>query len=302
MVLVQQEFNMEKIDVCVNVFGKPYQTLITLKSLLQHSGKHIDKIYFIEEKIQAPDYNFDIIKNNLSYPKLERYIPKYYLGINKSDVFRSTIEKDYRLSLRYQYGLENTNKKHLLIIHNDVLFNGDIVSELLNEIGDCFSIGHIGQCWNCPLKSENVCDGDLLESNIEKKFSYDQIIGYVNKHRGTRTFNHGREFIDVKKPLPMPECRVNEWCTLINVNHYRKECIPNGDVSPFGGYFGIDLADIWFKQMVHKGYKFKHYDIYKSSTHGYFSEVGHGNSAMYNKNMYDSDEQRAKEYLKTHYS
>jgi hypothetical protein len=93
----------------------------------------------------------------------------------------------------------------LLIIHNDVLFNGDIVSELLNEIGDCFSIGHIGQCWNCPLKSENVCDGDLLESNIEKKFSYDQIIGYVNKHRGTRTFNHGREFIDVKKPLPMPE-------------------------------------------------------------------------------------------------
>ena len=39
-----------KVDVCINVFGKPWQTLCTLKSLMKHSGDKIDKIYFIKEK------------------------------------------------------------------------------------------------------------------------------------------------------------------------------------------------------------------------------------------------------------
>ena len=27
-----------KVDVCINVYGKPWQTLCTLKSLMKHSG------------------------------------------------------------------------------------------------------------------------------------------------------------------------------------------------------------------------------------------------------------------------
>ena len=289
--------NMEKIDVCVNVCGKPYQTLITLKSLLEHSGNLIDKIFFIEEKNQPSEYDYKIIEENLNYDKLIKFIPQHHLWINRTDIHKFITDESYRLSLRYQYGLENTNKKHLLIIHNDVLFTADIVSELLSEIGDCFAIGHIGQCWNCPLKDENICDSHLLESNCENQLSYSDVINYVNKHPNTRTAGHGRPFINKQKPFPMPECRVNEWCALINVDHYKKEVIPNGGVVPFGGYFGIDLADMWFKQMVEKGYKFKHYDIYKSLTHGYFSEVGHGHSSMMDRSMYDRDEQKAKDYF-----
>ena len=33
------------IDVNINVFNKPYQTIATIRSLLKVSGKHIDKIY-----------------------------------------------------------------------------------------------------------------------------------------------------------------------------------------------------------------------------------------------------------------
>ncbi len=40
--------SMEKVDVVINVYGKPWQTLCTLKSLMFHSGKHIDKIFLIK--------------------------------------------------------------------------------------------------------------------------------------------------------------------------------------------------------------------------------------------------------------
>jgi hypothetical protein len=39
---------MEKVDVVIHVYGKPWQTLCTLKSLMKHSGKHIDKIFFVK--------------------------------------------------------------------------------------------------------------------------------------------------------------------------------------------------------------------------------------------------------------
>ena len=47
-----------KIDVAINVYGKPWQTLVSLKSLLKVSAKYIDKIYFIEENKQP--FNEDI--------------------------------------------------------------------------------------------------------------------------------------------------------------------------------------------------------------------------------------------------
>jgi hypothetical protein len=39
---------MKKVDVLIPIYGKPWQTLCTLKSLMRHSGEHIDKIFFIK--------------------------------------------------------------------------------------------------------------------------------------------------------------------------------------------------------------------------------------------------------------
>ena len=56
-----------KVDIVINVYGKPWQTLCTLKTLMLHSGKHIDKIFLIRESEQPfnEDINwiFDFIYN-----------------------------------------------------------------------------------------------------------------------------------------------------------------------------------------------------------------------------------------------
>lgn len=286
---------MKKIDVCLNVFGKPYQTIITIKSLLKHSGQHIDKIYLIEEAKQPSDYDFELIKNEVNYENLIRYRPKHHLWIERTNLNLYYENEDYKYSLRYEYGLDKTDKTHMLLIHNDVLFQSDIVGELLNEDEDLFGIGRVGQCWNCPLFTENLCSGEKLNDNLINNFKYDDIINITGKYPKSRTYIW-RSKIDTKNPLPMPECRINEWCMLINVNQYKKEVTENKSVVPFGGYFIMDIGDLWFKQMVDKGYKFKNFDIDKYITHAYFSNNGNGHSALFDVNKYETEEKLAKEY------
>ena len=36
-----------KVDVAVNVYGKPYQTVLSILSLLKYSKNHINNIYII---------------------------------------------------------------------------------------------------------------------------------------------------------------------------------------------------------------------------------------------------------------
>jgi hypothetical protein len=291
---------MKKIDVCLNVFGKPYQTIITLKSLLKHSSQHIDKIYLIEEEKQPNDYNFELIKNEVNYDGLIRFKPKQFLWILVTDFNLYHKDNDYKMSLRYEYGLNNTDKSHMLLIHNDVLFQKDIVGELLNEDENLFGIGRVGQCWNCPLFSENLCSGDRLEKNLVNNFNYDDISKLVDKYNTSRTYikkNH----IDTKKPLPLPECRINEWCMLINVDLYRKEVLEDKRVVPFGGYFIMDIGDLWFKQMVDLGYKFKNFDIDKYITHAYFSDTGNGHQSLFNAKKYELEEVEAKKHYEKNF-
>ena len=94
---------MEKIDVCVNVFGKPYQTITTIKTLLDHSSQHIDKIYIIEESAQPEDYNYDLINKCVNYNNLIRFKPKHHLWVNRSNFDHFHKDEDYRLSFRYEY-------------------------------------------------------------------------------------------------------------------------------------------------------------------------------------------------------
>ena len=291
---------MDKIDVCINVFGKPFQTLVTLKSLLNKSGKYIDKIYFIEENQQPYQDHVKWIINELNYDKLVYFKPKHHLWINGTDINRYHNDYDYRNSLRYQYGLENTDKKYLLIIHNDVLFNSDILTPFINLIGDGFGIGQIGQCWNCPLFHDKKCDGNVFNDNLN--IDFDSIKQSINNHPTTRTAIH-RNIINPNQPMPMPECRINEWCCLIDMDKYRLEVLTNKRVRPFGGYFKIDLADAWFEDMYKIGYHATYYDIYKNISHGYFSTTRtvaeyslnshNGHSALFNQKLYELEESEA---------
>lgn len=282
----------KKVDVCLNVYGKPYQTIITLKTLLNHSRYLIDKIYLILESKQPVGFDIEFIKKEVNYENLIIFTPKHYLYIYPTNLQRFLVEEDYRLSVRYQYGIENTTKDYLFIMHNDVLFHDDVVGAFLNEIDGHAGVGQIGQCWNCPMFYEKKCDGDKIQNF---KPNYEEVMEDTKKYPLSRTYIHQRK-IDKNIPMPLPECRINEWCCLLDMKIYKKETLPQGTCVPFGGHFKIDTADEWFRQMFLNGYKFKNVDINKWCTHGYFSEINRGNPSMLDNKIYLRDEDLAKKY------
>jgi hypothetical protein len=276
---------MKQVDVVINVYGKPWQTLCTLKSLLKHSGNHIDKIYLIKESQQP--YNeqinwiYEYFDNLIVYePILYKFIS---FTINHLDV-------NERFKIRYQYGIEKSDKKFVFITHNDVLYTGDIIGDMLNLIGDSVGIGEIGQCWNCPAFKNKICSGEKFN---EWNPSYEDVLKLDLPHVRT-TINN----IDRKNPKPLPECRLNEWSCLINREITMKECKPNGDCSLFGQY-GLDLGTKWFKEMYLKGHKFL--DYRRNFTHAFWS-ITAGYPTQLDETLYRNSEIKAQEYFKQNFN
>lgn len=283
-----------KVDVIINVYGKPWQTLCTLKSLMLHSGEHIDKIYFIEEKQQPYDENIKWVLNE--FENIIHYIPNKYEFLPRMNTMGDLNDQNNRYNFRYQYGIENSDKKYVFITHNDMLYNGDIISEMLSEINDNVGMGLIGQCHNCSCKSAGVCDSEKF--NDFKPLSKD-IDFYIKKYPPTR----GNQFIstvDWNNLMPLPECRLNEFACLINREVLINESYPNSDSAFFGDYTTLDLATSWFRDLYLKGYKFKNYDINKTSIHGYFANnSGYQTQLDYTK--YYQSEINAKQYYDENY-
>jgi len=292
---------MQHIDVVINVFGKPWQTLCTLKSLLKHSSNHIDKIYFVEEKHHPYD---DEVKHILDkFDNIIHFTPKEYIFFMCTNEQMDNV--DNRNIFRYQYGIENSDKKHVFITHNDILYTGDIIGNMMNEIGDAAGIGLIGQCWNCPAFKSGACNSELYNSYNP---TYEDIQEIMKAHPPARYHFYGH--LDKERVMPMPECRLNEFACIIDREATNKECYPNGDTPLFGAMDILDTVCAWFKGMVHKGYKFVNYNINKDSVHGYFSQLASerrefsdtdsffvsGYPTQLNEKLYWEAEQAAKEY------
>jgi hypothetical protein len=146
-----------RVDVAMNIFAKPYQTALSLLSLLQFSGRHIGRIYLQFEPQgsmfdPAPPYAIAEYLGDFGI-WVVNYQPKYWLHLDAADPARLD-DPEYRLSLRYQHAFEHTDKQYLFVLHNDVLIKRDIVGAMLDDIGDAFAVGQIGQCWNCPASNE----------------------------------------------------------------------------------------------------------------------------------------------------
>jgi hypothetical protein len=279
------------VDIAIQVYGKPYQTLAALKTLMLHSGEHIDKIYFILEKKQPYNSDFDFVLKQFS--NIIHFIPKRFLFITPSDRQRYG-DEDYRHSLRYQYAWEKTDKEYLFITHNDTVYHGDIVGEMLKIMhNDKYAgTGLIGQCWNCPAFFANECNGDKYS---EYNPSYEEVMRLIRQIYPKR----GKQFIssiDIKCPMPLPECRLNEFACLINLKKIKKEIIPYGVIDPFGTYIGIDLATSWFRDLCLKGYKFRNLNVAKYCKHGWGKFLS-GHLTLLSRHYYDKAEKRALIYL-----
>lgn len=271
-----------KVDVSINVFGKVYQTALSLLSLLECSGQHINRIYFQEEPLTA-EYEFKKHNHILEYLKDEvgHYIPKYWNGIDPTDMDRVAADEDYRLSIRYQYGWEKCQSRYLLTIHNDIEVTTDIVANLFNELGEHTGVGEIGQCWWCPAYQKGLCDSERYTSF---KPSYQYLMKIYNKdmdYTQRRAYNLGLSEQYQKNAWPLPECRLNEWCALIDMDKARPDTMPEGKAVPFGArmpsgaFIGenwdrpvcLDVSVQWFRDMLHMGHIFKHYDVNKDMIH-----------------------------------
>ena len=119
----------------------------------------------------------------------------------------------------------------------------------------------------------------------------------------SRTFKPARPqhdgLINRENPMPLPECRLNEFACLINRETTMEQCIPNGTVPLFATTI-LDTADAWFKSLFLKGYKFKNYDINTDCTHGYYLN-GPGQDSQRSSQKYSESESFAKKYYEDNF-
>jgi hypothetical protein len=307
-----------KIDVIINVCGKPLQTALTLLSLVRHSGPHIDKIYFIEENVHAQkksifrkSVNLSMDRNDLNpnaHAKLKlvlkdhiiQYTPKHWLWVKGADSGRTAIDEDYRLSVRYQYGFEKSDKNFVFITHNDCIYFEDILGALLDNIDENIAIGHVGQCWNCPASWAGKCTSDTYQTYKPDLEEIRQLYLYL----ATPPRLAKRDVFGVKRSWlsgwPLPECRVNEWCALINLQMARPVTQPSGSATMFGNYHAGNLVDHelgvgWFHDVCNLGFRVKHYPIYDHMKHTW------GHPSMSDSSLYINLEEEAKVVLKEEY-
>lgn len=239
------------IDVSINVYGKPYQTIATLESLFKHSGQHIGQVFMTIEQNTPHGDDMTPLWSYAEHKGFAIHVPNSY-------VFMRAGESNQ--DIRYQYGIDNSKEDYIFICHNDIKFTGDIIGEMLAEIKGA-GIGQIGQCWNCPAFRASLCDGTKFEQYNPTYNKAVQLFKTVPPARGS--------YLDIQTPpMPLPECRVNEFACLLDRRVLVEEQ-KNGFY--FGLYDTMDLGVAWFRALVLKGYKFTNYDLQRTSRHCFWS-------------------------------
>lgn len=272
-----------KVDVAINYYGKSFQTIATIHSLLNHSNKSIDKIYLVVEKKQPVLSSLILVK--IFYPELLVYVPSAYEFMKSKVDYHN---EDDRFIVRYQYPIEKSDKKYIFLSHNDVLYTGDVVGDMLTIVEDNIGVGQIGQCWNCPASFAQKCNSDSYHLY---RPTNKELIELVQRFPSPRT---NLNTIDLENAFPLPECRLNEWVCLLNREILINESSPIGNGPLFGEYDKLDLGSKWFKYMNLRGYKFCNYN--KKFIHGFWARDS-GHPTQKSKSKYLLSELRAFFYL-----
>jgi len=287
------EMKNGSVDVAINAYGKPYQTAVTLLTLMKHSGQWINKIYFVEEAKQPEPSKFQFIFDYFG-DKIVYYKPSVWLW-TKNVKFEFLLKlKMFRRAVRYQYAWEKSDQKYLLVIHNDVYFKDDLIGEYLKNIGSASGIGSIGQCWVCPARAANLCGPEIYTTY---KPSYNELMELSAKYPQARTKEY-QFVVDPLEPWPLPECRLNEYVAMIDLEKTRKDTLPIGKGAAFGAYDRLDVGVKWFADMNNMGHSFKHFNYDPYATHSWVSLRNAGHDALFNKDLYKHEESVAKEVLK----
>lgn len=302
-----------KVDVALNVFAKPFQTALSLLSLIRHSGERINRIWFqfepvgsIHDKVSSY-YIVDYIHKVLGIQCIASQ-PDIWIDLEKADETKFEDVK-YRTAIRYQYAIENSKNSKLFIMHNDVVILRDIIGDLDKQIGDSFAIGQLGQCWNCPASNAELVKEIMHtpactpETYASFRPTFTQLKELYRRAREknifVRPYDEGFTGFFDNAPWPLPECRINEWACLLNLDKIRPFHPPFGQDFPFGAFkqcgpINLDTAVAWFKNMHEHGFKARHFNL-----HGYIKHwVGTGNNTA---RKYMINENNAFSILKRNY-
>lgn len=281
------------VDVAINVYGKPYNTVATLYSLLKHSGQWIDKIYFITERKQPYNCSLELVREAFGN-RLTCFTPGLWLWVRPFHTRWLYRVNFFRKAVRYQYAWEQTDKDFLFITHNDVLYSNDIIGAMLPVVEGHIATGQVGQCWNCSAHFAGACTPDTYTTY---KPSYPELQQLLSAYPGSRAKDYQKGVPDKKHPWPLPECRLNEWTALINMKLARQVTMPHGKAVPFGAFHGLDIGTQWFHDVLNMGFTIPHFSLEPYARHAWAGSTANGHSALFDKAEYDFSETNAANWL-----
>ena len=261
---------MEKVDVAIQSYKKPESLVYTLLSLKKYCGEHIDTIYIND------DCSGDNILEHYTVKDLqERMYPikiKTRINKKKSGYTVTLLTKEMwkrkkffeklkllghipikRLSyhstsddVRYQWAINNTDKKYIFLIHDDIKFFDDTLKLYLETMKSNRNLAIVGDLGGCEFCEFGPCGKKCSPEKILKK----EYPCYTYPITGKR-----KNLILTLLGRSNRNCRINEWCCLINVGIAKK--IENKYGIYFGNYeAGADVGTYWFEKIIRLGYDF----------------------------------------------
>jgi hypothetical protein len=291
---------MDKIDVAIQSYKKPELLFYTLLSLKKFCGSHIETV-FINDDCSGQEtldfYNNPNFANALWPIKVKIRINQKKAGYSKTLMTKELLNKkkinekfftlvlrplkhldfhDTENDIRYQWAINNTNKKHLLIIHDDIKFYDDVVETYLSAIEkdpNLAIVGDLGNLEDCPF---GPCGTKECGPNK-----------ILNGYRPTKNYPIVKSYSFAQKLLHRNfRCRINEWLCMINIEKAR--FIHDKYGTCFGNYeFGGDVGAYWFEKIIKEGFHFddpypiiserdKHYKHWWLGFEGHEVWVNHG--------------------------
>ena len=259
---------MMKIDVAINSYKKPESLIYTLMTLKKTAGDMIDTVYINDDRSrngaleiykspQVKEYfspwKIDVRENTKNIGIKQAYIRGYYppymdwkFKLKRWYRFFSPEYGHNRYDIRYQYALEHTDKKYLLILHDDVKFMQNVVKVYLERFAqnpELTIVGDFGQCWRCHFKPfcnrKNVVEGRYPSPHCPLTPSKE--IARVDDFNPKEGYTYA--------------CRINEWCCMVDVAK-ANTLTEQSRAFFFFIYPHSDTAAYWFALGVKLGYKF----------------------------------------------
>lgn len=255
-----------KVDVAVQSYKKPESLVYTLLSLKKYCGNHIDTIYINDdcsgEGVVAHYTNPELLE--LMKPiRIKVRINKKPSGythtiVTKEVLFRKNPVQQLQLlghflikrakwytttdDIRYQWAINNTDKKYIFLIHDDIKFFDDVLGLYIKyvENNDKLAIvGDLGGSKRCIFgPCGEKCKPELINKGVYPCATYPNM--------GAKSF--------IYKILGRYRryCRINEWCALLNIDIAR---LLASEGTYFGNYeSGGDVGTYWFDKVIKQGY------------------------------------------------